>query len=187
MDAAAAVKAEQRVPVTGAAAFDLAGQEFADAWPVRNQAALAELAAAHRQELPPGVDVADAKTACFPGAQAQPVAEGEDGVVDRSAPNSPRIVGEGCGGFQQPAGLADVEQERQTHIRLVSPGSAQGRGFQTLLSDGPVEEAADDPDEVVEAAGSCPGPRRDEHLEQGGSELGQALHAVLAGEREQQA
>jgi hypothetical protein len=43
MDAAAAVKAEQRVLAAGAAALDLVGEEFADAGPVRNQAALAEL------------------------------------------------------------------------------------------------------------------------------------------------
>jgi hypothetical protein len=108
-----------------AAALDLAGEEFADARPVRNQAALTELAAPHRQELPPRVDVADAKAARLPDTQSQPVAECEDGVVGGAAADGPGVVGQRRGRLKQQAGLADVEEERQAHVRLASPHSVQ--------------------------------------------------------------
>jgi hypothetical protein len=66
MNAATAVEAEQRIRGAGAAAFDLAGEEYPDARPVRNQTALAELATPHRQEPPLGVDVADAQATRLP-------------------------------------------------------------------------------------------------------------------------
>ncbi len=112
MSAASAVEAEQRILIRSVTALDLAGEQFADARPVRNQAAFSELAAAHRQELSPSVNVADAEAARFPRAQSQSVAEGEDGVVGRPAADGPRVVGKCCGGLQQPAGQADVEEER---------------------------------------------------------------------------
>ena len=89
-----------------AAALDVAGQQLADARPVRDEAALAELAAAHDDELAVGVDVADAKAARFAGSQPEAVAEGEDGVMDRSAAHASRVVAQRSGGIQQPAGLA---------------------------------------------------------------------------------
>lgn len=46
-DAARPVKAERRIVDASAAALDLAGEEFADTRPVRNQAALAERTAQH--------------------------------------------------------------------------------------------------------------------------------------------
>jgi hypothetical protein len=61
------VEAEQRVVTAAAAALDLVGEEFADARPVRDKAALAELAAPHDQELSGGVDVAEVKAARLPG------------------------------------------------------------------------------------------------------------------------
>src|SRR3954452_8012766 len=67
MNAAPAVEAEQR-GVEAVAASGLQGQQLADARPVRDQPALAELAAPHLQDLPAVIDVTDAQAACFPGA-----------------------------------------------------------------------------------------------------------------------
>ena len=75
--AASAVEAEQRPVFRPAAALDVAGDELGDARAVGDEAALAELAAAHDEDAPLGVDVADAEPACLPGAQPEAVAESE--------------------------------------------------------------------------------------------------------------
>jgi hypothetical protein len=70
--AAAMVETEQRrigcCGSLGSSALDLGGEEFADARPVRDEAALAELAAAHDEQLPVGVHVAEAQAARLPGS-----------------------------------------------------------------------------------------------------------------------
>lgn len=55
----------------GASAFELANEEFADAGPVRDQTALAELAAPHDQQLPVEVDIAQQQPARLPGSQSE--------------------------------------------------------------------------------------------------------------------
>src|SRR5258708_17658502 len=97
------------------------------------------------------------------------------------------MVGKGRGGLEQLASLGGVEEEGQARSGLPPPGPAQRRRVRVLLGDGPVEEAAEDPDEVVDAAGSGPRPGRDERVEQAGSELARVRHATLAGEGEEQA
>ena len=72
----------------------LRGEELADARPVRDEAALAELAAAHDEQLPARVDVAEAQAARLTGAQPEAVAEREDRVVGRPAADGPRVVGQ---------------------------------------------------------------------------------------------
>ena len=62
----------------------------------------------------------------------------------------------------------------------------QWRDLQALLGDGPVKEAAEGPDEVVEAAGPLPGTGRDELVEQAGCELVELFDPMLVGEGEQQ-
>src|SRR5680860_1116257 len=78
MHAAPTVEGEQRCVrfscTLDASAFDLTGEEIADARPVGDQTALAELATTHDQELPVGVDVAEAEAARLPGSQPQAVA-----------------------------------------------------------------------------------------------------------------
>ncbi len=96
------------------------GEELADARAVGDEAALAELAAAHDQQLAVVVDVADAQAAGFAGSQPEPVAEREDGVVGGAAALAPRVVGQGSGGVEQPAGLNDVEDERQALVGLAA-------------------------------------------------------------------
>ena len=59
---------------------------------MRDEAGLAELAAAHDEEISLRVDVTEAQPAGLPGAQSQPVAEGEDGAVGRSSLPGPRVV-----------------------------------------------------------------------------------------------
>jgi len=91
---------------------------------MRNQAALAELAASHDQQLPVGVDVTEAEAAHLSGSQPEPVAEHEDGVVGRPAAGGSRVVGQGRGRREQPAGLDGVEQEGQALSGLPSPAGA---------------------------------------------------------------
>lgn len=92
-------------------AFELDGEELPDARPMRDQAALAELATSHDQELSVDVDVVQAKVARLPGSEPEAVAEAKDGVVGPAAAGGPRVVGKGRGRFEQPPGLADVEEE----------------------------------------------------------------------------
>ena len=61
-------------------------------------------------------------------------------------------------------------------------GKADGR-----LDDGPIEETAEDPDEVVEAASPMPWARRHEPFQQRTGQLAQSDDAVLVGEAEEQA
>jgi len=89
--------------------------------------------------------------------------------------------------FRQTEIVKSINGAKQPQIRLMPAGSAQRRGFQPLLGDSPIEEAADDPNKMVEAAGPLPGAGRDECIKQGGRELAHALHSVLAAEGEQQA
>ena len=89
--------------------------------------------------------------------------------------------------IEQPAGLGGVEQEGRPPVGFPPPGRAQRRGVQPLLGHGPVQEAAEVADEVVEAAGPWSWPGRGELIQEAGGELAQVRHAVLAGERQQQA
>src|SRR5258707_4841372 len=97
------------------------------------------------------------------------------------------MVGKGRGGLEQLASLGGVEEEGHARSGLPPPGPAQRRRLQVLLGDGPVEEAAEDPDEVVDAAGSGPRPGRDERVEPAGSELARVRHATLAAQSENEA
>lgn len=63
----------------------------------------------------------------------------------------------------------------------------QRRGLQATLDDGPVEKAAEDGDEVVEAAGPVPRTASDEALQQRTSQLVETEDAVLVGKIEEQA
>lgn len=126
--AAPTVEAEQRCAgfwrTAGPSVLELAVEELADARPVRDEAALAELAAPYDEELPVGVDVAEAEAARLPGSEPEAVAEGKDGVVGRAATGGPRIVGKGRGRLEQLTDLGGVEEEGQALSRLPSPGSA---------------------------------------------------------------
>ena len=133
--------------------------------------ALAELAATHDQELPVDVDVAEAEGARLPGSEPEAVAERKDAVVGRSASGGPGVVGKCRGRLEQLAGVGGVEEEGQPLVGFPSPDPVQRRRIQALLGDCPVEEAAECPDEVVEAAGSFPGPGGDELVKQTGCEL----------------
>ena len=86
--APAPVEAEQRRVVVRArrllATLELLGDQLADARPVRDEAALAELAAHHDEQLRSRVDVAEAQPAGLTGPQPEPVAEGEDRPVGRA-------------------------------------------------------------------------------------------------------
>ena len=78
MDRSSPVEGEQRRlgvhhPGAGAAGSVLADQR-GDARPVRDQAVLAEFAAAHDQQRAAGVDVAQGQAACLAGAQPEPIA-----------------------------------------------------------------------------------------------------------------
>ena len=147
--AAPTVEAEQRCVGFGRALdrsrSTCRASSCADARSVRDKAVLAELAAPHDEQLPVGVDVAEAQPARLSGAQPKAVAESEDGVVGRPAADGPRVVGKRRGCLEQLTGLGGVEQERQAPRRLPSPGPAQRRGLQALLGDGPVKEAAERP------------------------------------------
>jgi len=149
------------------------------------QTTLAELATVHDQKLPLRVDVAEAKAATLPGPETEAVAESEDGAVGRPAADGPRVVAERCGRRDQLTGLSRVEQERQASRGLSPSSHAQRRLLQTLLGHGPVEEATQDRDEVVEAAGPRPGPGGDELIEQLRRELAQTRHPVLVGKDQQ--
>jgi len=107
-------------------------------------------------------------------------------VVGRPATGSPRVVGKRRSALEQLAGLDHVEEEGQAPIRLSSPGAAQRGCLQPLLCDGPVEKASEDPDKVVEAAGSGPGPRCEERVDQGGSQLAQVRDTMLVGKGQEQ-
>src|SRR5713101_1416987 len=52
-----------------------------------------EFAAPHDEQVPAGVDVAKAQPARLPGAQSQPVTQGEDAAVDQASLRGPRAVG----------------------------------------------------------------------------------------------
>lgn len=125
MHAAPTVEAEQRVVTGASTALDLADEERADARPVRNEAALAELTAPYDEELALRVDVAEPEPARFPSSQAESVAEGEDGVVGRRATSCPWVVRKSGRGDEQLTSLRDVEEEGQTQIGLSSPGPVQ--------------------------------------------------------------
>jgi hypothetical protein len=168
VDAGSTVEAEQRDVAGPVAAIDMVGEQLSDTRPVGDEATLAELSTSHDEQLPVGVDIAEAKATCLPGPQTEAITEGEDSVVSRATASRTWIVGQGCGSVEQLTGLGDVEEERQALICLPSMSPAQRRRFEALLGDGPVEEAAEDPDELIEAAGSGPRPRCDELIEQGG-------------------
>src|SRR5208337_2688590 len=117
MDAPPAVEGEQRgsgagCGIAGTAPFRLRRHEGADPRSVRDQPVLPEFAAADFDQVPSGIDVAEADPACLGGAQPESVAQGEDRLVDVAAPAGPGVVGKPGGGGQQVAGLDGGEQER---------------------------------------------------------------------------
>jgi hypothetical protein len=79
---------------------------------VRDEAALAELAAAHDDQATVGDDVAKAQAARLAGAQSEPVAEGEDGAIGRASLPGAGVVRQRGRGIEQPARLGGVEKER---------------------------------------------------------------------------
>jgi hypothetical protein len=103
-------------------ALELAGEELTHAGPMGDEATLAEFAPTDDEELALGVDVADTQAARLPCSQPEAVAEGEDGLVGRSAIGGPRAVGEGGSGLEQLRGLGGVVEERYAPIRLSSAG-----------------------------------------------------------------
>jgi hypothetical protein len=122
VDAAPTVEAEQRIVIASATALELASEELTDARPMGDEAALAEFAPADNEELTLGVDIADAQAARFPCSQPETVAEGEDGVVRRSAIGGSRAAGKSASGLEQSTGLGDVEEERYAPVCLSSAG-----------------------------------------------------------------
>jgi hypothetical protein len=85
MNAAATVEGEQRCGGVGfwkgdAAPFDLGAHQFSDAGAVGHEAALAELAASHHQQVAISINIAQAEAADLSGAQTEPIAETEDGI-----------------------------------------------------------------------------------------------------------
>src|SRR5260370_25909111 len=89
VDAALPVEGEQRSVRPGPAALPAAPgmvpDQDGDPRPGRDEPALAELAAAHDEQLPAGVDVAKAQPACLAGSQSEPVTQGQD-AAGRRAP-----------------------------------------------------------------------------------------------------
>ena len=69
---------------------------------MRDEAALAELAAAHDEELSVDIHIADPQATRLPGAQTEAVAEGEDPVIGGSSALCPRVVGESGGSLNLP-------------------------------------------------------------------------------------
>jgi hypothetical protein len=73
MNAASAVEGEQRCGGVsfgkgGAAPLDLGANQFSDAGAVRHEAALAELATSHHQQIAISMNITQAEAADLPGA-----------------------------------------------------------------------------------------------------------------------
>ena len=166
--------------------LDLAGEQFADARPVRDEAALAELAAAHDQQAAVDIDVVEAQPARLAGAQPQAVAESEDGAVGRAAPSARGLSGSAAAASSSRRAWATSNRNGRRRPVSRRCGSAQRRDLQQLLGDGPVEEAADDADEVVEAARPRPRPGRHELSSSARVSWSRSVDAVLVGEADQQ-
>ena len=154
---------------------------------MRDEAGLAELAAAHHEQVPAGVDVAEAQPAGLAGSQPEPVAEREDGAVGRAA----AAVREGCRAARPPHPAADGPGRRRTGTAAGrrSPGAcgpAAARRSSSSLGDRPVEQAADHAEQVVEAARPRPGREARNSSITAGVELVEAADAVLLGEAHQQ-
>ena len=154
MHGSLAVEGEQRCVVvqqhTVTSALQLLADEFADARAVRDKPTLAELAALDDEQAASAVDVTDTQGARLTDAQSKPVAEREDRAIGRSALGGLRVIRERGGCIEQPAGLGDVEQERDPRRRFPTRASLQRRGIQQLMCDGPVEQAAHDAQQMIE-------------------------------------
>ncbi len=120
--AALEVEAEQRLVITPATVLEMAGEKPTHAGAMGDETALSELAATNYEELALDVHITDAEAARLPRSQPEAVAEGEEGVVGRSAIRSPRIVGEGSSGLEQSTGLVGVEEEGYPPIGFSSAG-----------------------------------------------------------------
>ena len=96
MDVARAVEREQRrrvvVRAVVAATLDVVAEERGDPRAVGNEPALAELAAAHDQQIAIGVDVAEPQSADLAAAQPESVAEREDRPVGDASLRRPGVV-----------------------------------------------------------------------------------------------
>lgn len=105
-DARVPVEGEQRrvviKPPASGATLELLVDQRAYPWAVRDQAALAELAALDDQQLAAAINVADAQRARLTAAQSKPVAEREDRAIARPAVRGARAIRERAGGIQQP-------------------------------------------------------------------------------------
>jgi hypothetical protein len=171
----------------GSAVVQLCAQQRADARSVRDQAGLAELAAAHHEQGPVHVHVGQPQPARLSGAQPEPVTQREHCAVGWPAADGPWVVRQRGGRIEQAACLRDVEQERQRCGG--DPPSARPQhwdGIEHLLGEGPVEQSRDDAEEVVEAAWPRPRSGAQEVVEQVDSELVEAAHPALFGKAQQQ-
>ena len=188
--ARAPVEGEQRrlrvEPPVGGAALELLVEQLADPGAVRDQAALAELAALDDQQLAFAVEIAEAQRACLTAAQSQPVAEREDRAIRRAALRGVRAIRQRAGRVEQPACLAGVEDERDPCRGHPPPARAQRRALQQFVRDRPVEQAADNAEQMIEAARRRARPRREEPIQNGWRELLEPLDPVLGAEAHKQ-
>src|SRR5579859_643698 len=191
MNAAAAVEGEQWCSDVGfrkggAAPLDLGTDQLSNVGAMRHEAALAELAASHHQQVAVSLNIAQAEAAGLSCAQTEPVAETEDGTIGRTALPGSRVIREcGCRG-QQTAGLDDIENERDAVGGHSTPPDLERRDGQQLLDDGPIQKATNHAQEVVEAPRTASWPRSQEGLQRNCRELVQDVDALGCCEVHQQ-
>src|ERR1035441_258175 len=190
MHRACAVEGEQRLIAADRPAampsLQLLRDERSDPRSVRHESALAELPAAHDEQVTGRVDVAEAQSARLAGAEPEPVAKREQRPIRRSALRRASVVWEGAGRVEQPAGVDLVEQERDP-VRAATPSaSARWRDVQQLLADRPVEQAADHAEQMVEAPRPGTGPCSEEVIQQRRREIVQPDRASFRGEANEQ-
>ena len=148
------VEGEQRCVVVEPHAITSTLQSLADEFPdaraVRDKPALAELAAPDDEQAASAVDVTDTQRARLTDAQSKPVAEREDRAIGRSALGRLCAIRERGGRIEQPSYLGDVEEERDPRRGFPTRASLQRRDLQQLMCDGPVEQAPDDAQQMIE-------------------------------------
>jgi hypothetical protein len=117
------------------------GQEGGDPIPERDQATLGKLGLTDDQELVLEVHILAAKPCDFAHTQAESVEQGEDGTVRQAAQGRTGPVRQTACHVQELPSLGRREQEGTPLSPSLRPwSSAQGRGVQQPLSNGPVEE-----------------------------------------------
>src|ERR1700738_3445028 len=116
MHAPAPVEAEQRRVVAdrtiGAATGELLGDQLADARAMRDEPGFAELSAPHHQQIALCVNITQPQPTDLTGPQPQPIAEGEDRPVGRTALHGSRVVRQCACGLEQTTGRPAAETER---------------------------------------------------------------------------